>query len=200
MITRDYYRCLGLTCDASPKEIKRAFRRLARKYHPDLNSQDRNANERMKRIIAAYKVLSNPAERERYDKMMDLFGRSQRTSSADWHSRSSNQQNHRQGSYRQNASHRPSPVYIFLLALITVVLLLIFAIDSTPEWRWRGELQIADSGGAYRFLCGLDRPHKPAWEFWFRQREYNLYPCELNRRELVKSFNELAGNCIKMEP
>jgi curved DNA-binding protein len=63
---RDYYQVLGVPRDASQEEIQQAYRKLARAYHPDLN-KDPGAEERFKDISEAYAVLSDPAERKRYD-------------------------------------------------------------------------------------------------------------------------------------
>jgi molecular chaperone DnaJ len=63
---RDYYEVLGVDRGASPEEIKRAFRRLAREHHPDVNKDD-HAAERFKDINEAYQVLSDPERRAQYD-------------------------------------------------------------------------------------------------------------------------------------
>ena len=62
----DYYQTLGVARDASKDEIKRAYRRLARQYHPDVN-QEPGAEEKFKEISRAYEVLSEPEIRQRYD-------------------------------------------------------------------------------------------------------------------------------------
>src|SRR5262245_60016608 len=68
-VARDYYGTLGVRRDASADEIKRAYRKLAREFHPDVNP-DPAAHERFKEINAAYEVLSDPAKRE----IVDLGG------------------------------------------------------------------------------------------------------------------------------
>ncbi len=63
----DYYQLLGVSRDATQEEIKRAYRRLARQHHPDVNSGDTAAEERFKEVSKAYSVLSDPDKRQRYD-------------------------------------------------------------------------------------------------------------------------------------
>jgi DnaJ-class molecular chaperone len=64
---KDYYKILGVPKTATPKEIKAAYRKLARKYHPDVNKGDAKAEARFKEINEANEVLSDPAKRQRYD-------------------------------------------------------------------------------------------------------------------------------------
>ena len=63
----DYYKILGITKKASEKEIKNAYRKLARKFHPDLNPNDKSAEEKFKQINEANEVLGNPENRKKYD-------------------------------------------------------------------------------------------------------------------------------------
>lgn len=67
MPTKDYYETLGVGRNASQKDIQSAFRRLARKYHPDVNPGDKQAEQRFKEISEAHDVLSDPEKRKRYD-------------------------------------------------------------------------------------------------------------------------------------
>ncbi len=64
---RDYYEVLGLKKDSSDDEIKKAFRKLAKKYHPDLNPGDKSAETHFKEVNEAYEVLSDPDKKAKYD-------------------------------------------------------------------------------------------------------------------------------------
>jgi molecular chaperone DnaJ len=67
MATRDYYEVLGVTRDADEATVKKAFRRLARELHPDVNAHDPDAEEKFKEAAEAYEVLSDPDRRQMYD-------------------------------------------------------------------------------------------------------------------------------------
>ena len=66
---KDYYSTLGVTKASTEKEIKQAFRKLARKFHPDVNPGDKKAEARFKEINEAYEVLGDPAKRKKYDEL-----------------------------------------------------------------------------------------------------------------------------------
>jgi curved DNA-binding protein len=66
---KDYYKILGVNRDASEKDIKRAYRRLARQFHPDVNPGDKQAEEKFKDINEAYEVLSDAEKRAKYDRL-----------------------------------------------------------------------------------------------------------------------------------
>ena len=68
MAKKDYYEILGVKRDAKPEEIKKAYRRLARKYHPDVNPGDKASEERFKLTTEAHDVLSDPKKRKVYDR------------------------------------------------------------------------------------------------------------------------------------
>ncbi|MEO5905916.1 MAG: DnaJ domain-containing protein, partial [Saprospiraceae bacterium] len=64
----DYYKILGLNKNASEEDIKKSFRKLARKHHPDVNPNDKSAKEKFQQINEANEVLSDPVKRAKYDK------------------------------------------------------------------------------------------------------------------------------------
>lgn len=68
-ITDDFYKTLGVSEDASESDIKKAYRKLSRKYHPDLNPDDKQAEKKFKEISEAYDVLSDKKQREEYDQI-----------------------------------------------------------------------------------------------------------------------------------
>ncbi len=73
-LEKDYYKALGVTKGASAEEIKKSYRKLARKYHPDANKGDSASEERFKEISEAYNVLSDSKRRAEYDEARSLFG------------------------------------------------------------------------------------------------------------------------------
>jgi molecular chaperone DnaJ len=73
MAGKDYYSILGVKRGATEQEIKQAYRRLARKFHPDVNPGDRNAESRFKEINEAYEVLSDKEKRAKYDRYGDQW-------------------------------------------------------------------------------------------------------------------------------
>src|SRR6478736_867194 len=70
--TRDYYQVLGVPASATQDEIKKAYRKLAAKHHPDKNPGDKKADERFKEISEAHNVLGDATKRKQYDEMRRL--------------------------------------------------------------------------------------------------------------------------------
>lgn len=95
----DYYKILGLDKKASDKDIKKAYRKLARKYHPDLNPEDKVAEQKFKELNEANEVLSHPENRKKYDK----YGK-------DWkHSEQFEEQERQRKQYSGGQQHEGSP-------------------------------------------------------------------------------------------
>jgi molecular chaperone DnaJ len=69
---RDYYAVLGVPRNASQDEIKKAYRKLAQRYHPDTAAGDATAEERFKEVSAAYDVLGDDKKRTEYDRVRDM--------------------------------------------------------------------------------------------------------------------------------
>jgi molecular chaperone DnaJ len=69
---KDYYRVLGVSDTASQKDIRSAYRKLSRQYHPDANPDDKAAEERFKEVSAAYGVVGDPEKRKEYDEVRKL--------------------------------------------------------------------------------------------------------------------------------
>ena len=72
-MANDYYQTLGVSKTASADEIKKAYRKLAVKYHPDKNPGDKSAEEKFKQVSEAYDVLSDPKKRKQYDQFLSLI-------------------------------------------------------------------------------------------------------------------------------
>lgn len=72
-MAEDFYKTLEVNKDASQAEIQKAYRDLARKYHPDLNPDDKNAKQKFQKVQAAFDVLNDPAKRENYDRYGSAF-------------------------------------------------------------------------------------------------------------------------------
>lgn len=83
-MTVDYYKILGVSRGASEKEVRQAYRRLARQYHPDVNRGDKNAEERFKSINQAYEVLSDSGKRGNYDQFGENWKYAEKMNQQGW--------------------------------------------------------------------------------------------------------------------
>lgn len=92
----DYYKTLGIDKTASPEDIKKAYRKLARKYHPDLNPNDKEANKQFQQINEANEALSDPEKRKKYDEYGEHWKNAEQFEQAK--QQRSQQQQHNQGS------------------------------------------------------------------------------------------------------
>lgn len=98
----DYYKVLGLAKTATQEEIKKAYRKLARKHHPDLNPNDQEAQKRFQQINEANEVLSNPDNRKKYDK----YGKDWEHAEAYEKAREEQQRAHQQHSRRSSGAYQ----------------------------------------------------------------------------------------------
>ena len=101
MATKDYYEVLGVSRKATEKEIKQAYRRLARKYHPDVNPGNKSAEAKFKEINAAYEVVSDPEKRRKYDQFGDKWQYADQFAQAGW-------QNGRPGDFARQGGYTTS--------------------------------------------------------------------------------------------
>src|SRR5436305_14275422 len=71
-LEKDYYKVMGVPKNASAAEIKKAYRKLAQRYHPDANPGNKEAEERFKEVSSAYDVLGDEEKRKQYDQVRDM--------------------------------------------------------------------------------------------------------------------------------
>jgi curved DNA-binding protein len=99
---KDYYKILGVDRKATPDDIKKSFRKLAMKYHPDQNKDNKQAEEKFKEINEAYEVLSDPKKRERYDQLGSSYSQ--------WQERGGNPGNFNWNEWYSSQRGRGQPV------------------------------------------------------------------------------------------
>ncbi|NJO02210.1 MAG: J domain-containing protein [Bacteroidia bacterium] len=81
---KDYYEILNISQEAKPEQIKKAYHKLAKKYHPDKNPNDAIAEQRFKEISEAYEVLSDPEKREKYNRFGDNWKQAEQYANHGW--------------------------------------------------------------------------------------------------------------------
>src|SRR4028118_124427 len=86
-MAKDFYKILGVERTADEKEIKRAYRKLARQHHPDINPNDKSAEAKFKEINEAYQVLSDQEKRDLYDQLGDDYDKVPAGMSAEYFAR-----------------------------------------------------------------------------------------------------------------
>jgi molecular chaperone DnaJ len=89
MTPKDYYNILGVSRVASEKELKDAYRKLARKYHPDVNPGNKASEEKFKELNLAYEVLSDPKKRKQYDQFGENWQHAEQFTRAGWQNKKS---------------------------------------------------------------------------------------------------------------
>jgi hypothetical protein len=129
--SQNLYQRLGVKREASPQEIKQAYRALARKYHPDTNPDDADAAEKFKEIAAAYRALINPDSRARYDRWLDR---------EDWRLPGRDAPDRPYRDYRMPAADEDSTrvpfkalFMAFAFVLCAMVMWLMFLLEVTPQ-------------------------------------------------------------------
>ena len=136
-VRRDYYEILGVACDADHEILKKAYRKLAKKYHPDRRPEDARAEESFKELQEAYYVLKDPAKRDRYD--ADMLGRKNRGSGKG-----------------KNATGAPAaagsnemPTWVWILVVLIILTLLALGIILKP-----GAVDQGEKGRGFCHQCG----------------------------------------------
>jgi molecular chaperone DnaJ len=84
-MSKNYYEVLGVDKDASPEVIKKQYRKLSKKYHPDVNPDDKDAEENFKKVVEAYEILSDNDKKSNYDRFGDSKGRQRQENYSHFH-------------------------------------------------------------------------------------------------------------------
>lgn len=162
MVWNNCYKVLGVGRDASSNDIKHAYRRLVRRWHPDLNPALPDAQERLRRLIEAYQVLRDASSRARYDRMLDLFCTPRRAQGG-WPTTP------RTVAERRSGSIRPMFATAVLAGLILFVGLSHRDARPVPlEWQDRAASSVA-LGLATLACSEVDANYQWVVSFWQRQ-------------------------------
>lgn len=154
----NYYHILGLDQKATPEEIKQAYRQLAKKYHPDKHKGDLKYEEKFKRILQAYTILSNPIKKEQFDGILEY--RKNKSKIPFYSSPTTGRPNYAPPSYnykREKTRYTPTVLMygkLFIIGLISLVILIpigllynasIIYYEEGLEYEENGEYTLATS-------------------------------------------------------
>lgn len=202
LVTRDHYRCLGVEPTASRKEIKRAFRRQVKLNHPDVHPDDPGAGARMREIILAYQVLSDPFQRVRYNRIRDLFGSQPRSAQSTpspnprmW----ANRPRRPAGTVRRQRSF----AYVLILSLLIGLSLVTRLKERDWNWvpgparMWKVDPAVVEHARsqtlADRACFDAARLASAAqWDIWFWEREFVLNPTRFTGERLMRAYENIA--------
>ena len=126
----DYYKDLGVEKDATTAKIKSAFRKLAHKYHPDVNKDDKDAESKFRKIYKAYEVLSNPEKRRRYDSYGDAGDYMPPTYTEEQRAAEEAAYEEMRAKYKEVLDKAETATYIYFFVAAIIVLIDLFTILS----------------------------------------------------------------------
>ena len=218
---KNHYHILGLGYNATPQEIKVAYRRLAKAYHPDVNAGDRNKEEMFKAVGQAYATLSDEQRKASYDLSLLLHLNEQTSSATSW--------NIRDRAYQPRTYYRRQPPMVYSrkvhMAMAAVLVSIVSAIFIIPlslsrfssEYHYDKGLEYYQNGQYYAALNSLDRSIIDfgskdveacllAGTILMKEYKQYIYAIEYADRGLKRTDSPgervqllyIKGNCLKM--